>query len=290
MTPLLIHGLCGMGDNIFQRMMLPDLIARRPVWLRTCWPQLYQGIAGLRLVACQTKLRTQRKNWVNLPAECWEDAPAGIETINPIYTPSDLNRRSIVQTMAEKLGAKPSAPTLPDFDPPSCIDGQRVAVVRPVTVRREWRNEARGPIPEYIGIAARQLRAAGYCVVSIADLEDGEEWMVGPPPEADLAYHRGQLGIEEILGLVRAAECVVGGVGWLLPAAAAYRTPMLVIAGGQGAHNCQEIVTDPVMDLTLQTWIYPDRYCRCANMRHDCDKVISGIEEKVSSWVSGLSS
>lgn len=79
---------------------------------------------------------------------------------------------------------------------------------------------------------------------------------------------------------VEHAAVVITPVGWALPAAIAYKTPVYVVAGGRGGHNAPEIVTDPAMDLSRVGWAIPDNYCRCEAWDHHCDKRISNFDSK----------
>ena len=36
----LVDGMCGLGDNIYQRAVLKRLLLDGPVYLRTPWPEL----------------------------------------------------------------------------------------------------------------------------------------------------------------------------------------------------------------------------------------------------------
>ncbi len=50
----------GLGDNIYQRAFVQQI--RRPVFLETPWPELYQDMPHVQCVRPSTKLRTQAKN------------------------------------------------------------------------------------------------------------------------------------------------------------------------------------------------------------------------------------
>ncbi|HSV22880.1 MAG TPA: hypothetical protein VLJ17_07615, partial [Xanthobacteraceae bacterium] len=65
---------------------------------------------------------------------------------------------------------------LPDIGPPPLSD-RKIALIRPVTVRREWANTARNPIPSYVNDIAAALMET-HCVVVVADLQDDEEWLL----------------------------------------------------------------------------------------------------------------
>ena len=153
-------------------------------------------------------------------------------------------------------------------------------MIRPNVVREEWKNTSRNPDPQYMATAAYMLRAAGYYVVSVADLEPGEERLDAPEPASDESYHRGEYGIEQLFELMEHAAVVVGGVGFILPVAIAYGTPLIIIGGGNGGHNAPERLVGHGMDGSKARFIMPDDYCRCLSYDHDCPKHISAFEAK----------
>lgn len=106
--------------------------------------------------------------------------PSEILTI--FYGPDELSKGSIIDAMTWQFGKVASVFDLPSFGESAVQPDKPVAVIRPATVRKEWANPARNPDPKYLAEAARELRKHFY-VVSLADLEKGEEWLVGEPPE-----------------------------------------------------------------------------------------------------------
>lgn len=283
--PMLIRGMKGLGDNIYQRGFVSRL---HGCYVETPWPELYSDLP-VHCVRISTTLRTQRLN-VQRSKYAWVSGPHNPRMIRIGYGSLELNRGSIISTMRSQFGVDPEF-DLPKFDAPQTVmqaaGGRKIAVIRPHTVRSEWRNEARGPNPEYLVDAASILRARGYYVVSVAHLAAGAEWIVGHAPEADLVLHHGELGIAELLGLIRTAAIVVGGVGWIVPACIAARTPLYCVLGGHGGHNAPGKITDPCMDLSRVCWAIPDHYCRCENRDHKCDKTISNFAQQIGEWFDG---
>lgn len=281
MTPaLLIQGMRGLGDNLFQRPFVRAACERRAnVYLETPWPELYADLP-VRPVATATPLRTQALNEARQPAALWSTPPAAVELRRFSYGHGALRRGSIVQALERTvpLGRTPFAFDLPPLGPSPAIEtgGKPLALVRPVTVRREWRNPARNPRPEYLAEIAGSLMATHH-VVCVAHLAAGEEWLDGPLPPHHQALIAGELDVRQLLALVRAAAVAVGGVGWLVPAAIAAGTPAFIILGGQGGHNGPAKITDPRMNLTRLGYATPDRFCGCDQMGHRCDKRISNL-------------
>jgi hypothetical protein len=265
-----VQGMKGLGDNIFERAFVKTLVQRADVWLTTPWPELFADLDRVRFVHQPTPLRTQSKNLARQDAHRWSAAPAGALTVRVFYGGAHLRSGSIVRAMEQQFGCAPSAFDLPTFPAPPA-NGKPIALVRPVTERREWFNAARNPLPEHVAYVAAEL-LRDYHVVSVADLEPEVEWLVGDPPPAHERFHAGELGVAELLGYLRAARVVVGGVGWIVPAAIAAGVPLFCILGGQGGHNAPERITDPRMDLSHAGFAHPDNFCLCENMRHECDK------------------
>lgn len=275
---MIIHGMKGLGDNIYQRAFIKQF--PEGTWLETPWPELYQDLPGLHLIRPDTRLRTQLKNLQRQPADRWERRPRG-QVIQVAY-----GREGIFPGMARCFRRAPGAMDLPDFGPPP-VAGPYV-VVRPVAVRAEWRADTRNPLPEYVAQAAVEMRRRGYRVISVADLEDGKEWALDPLPPADLQFHAGELPVEQLLALVQGAAAVIGGIGWILPACIAARVPALIVCGGQGGFNAPELITSPGMDLSRIEFVVPDNFCRCTQKQHDCDKRIANYDQRLAAWADRL--
>lgn len=279
--PLLVCGMLGLGDSIYQRAFLKNLPG---AYVITTWPELYADL-DVRPVRAKTQLRTQAKNLERTRVR-WHIPPADAKCIRVGYGVRELASGSILDAMRKQFGVAPGEMDMPRFSSPLPA-GKPFAIVRPVTERSEWRNSARGPKPEYVAQATEELRRRGYYVVSVADLEPGKEWIVGDAPHADMALHAGQWSVTQLLGAIQHASVVVGGVGWVVPACIAAKTPLYAIHGGQGGHNHRSRITAPWMDLSRVGWAEPRPMCMCADMRHNCNKEIDGFSDKFSRWLDG---
>ena len=273
---LLLEGMHGLGDNIYQRAVLREYVARNgAVYLSTPWPQLYADFADVRCVPTASRLRTQRKN-IARPGLTWHRAPVGTRRRRWHYVSRpDI---SIVHALLADLAI--AAHAINFSGPPTAVaEAPRspYVVIRPATVRKEWPAPARNPLPQYLAQAAAGARERGLRVISVADLAEFEEWALDPLPEADERYHAGELGVESLLSLVAGAAGVIGGVGWLLPAALAYRVPMLLIYGGAGGHNGPERILDPRLDSSMIVQALPERFCMCKDHGHQCNRIIANM-------------
>lgn len=267
---MIVHGMMGLGDNLFERPFIKAL--PKPVYLSTPWPFIFHDIPGVHFIRPQTTLRTQVKNIAR--HNTWTMPPTRQPTRQIRY-----GAEGIIPGMTASFGVAPGEFDLPPL-PPSPEQGKYV-VVRPATVRSEWRADTRNPDPDYIAWAAAEVMRRGYRVISIADLADNMEWAVEPLPPADVRYHKGELPVEQLLSLVANAAAVIGGIGWLVPAALAAKVPAWVICGGQGGFNSPQQICPPGSTITFAV---PDRLCMCKLKQHDCDKRISDYDSKLAQW------
>lgn len=278
-----LRGMHGLGDNFYQRAVIRALGAG-PHYLETPWPELYADLP-VYPVKPVTKYRTQAMN-IERYAGQWRIAPRHVGQAQRIGYDGKGN---MLQSMCRSVGLLDNTPL--------CFDGPQVApfdegvpyvLIRPATVREEWRADARNPLPDYLDMAAHAAGRAGYRVISVASLVDGKEWALQPLPFAHVRYHSGQADLNDLLQLVAGASGCIGGVGWLLPAAVAYRRPMLALYGGWGKTNGPGYVLDPRMDCSRITQAVPDNFCMCSDPQHNCVKTINNIGELIDCFIQSL--
>lgn len=283
--PLRVNGMYGFGDNLMQRPFIRAASANKDIYLQTPWPELYADLPRVKPVRSSTALRTQAINEARWRGR-WHQPPGGVRQSRLRYGPSHLESGNIYQAFESQLplDGHPLIMDLPPL-PASPIDtgGKPLAVVKPVTARSEWLNTARNPLPEYVCQVSDAL-AATHHVVAIGHLEEGQEWLEGDMPVADDVFMRGELTTMQALSLVASADVVVGGVGWIVPAAIAAQRPAFIILGGQGAHNAPEKITDPRLDLSRIEFAIPDLYCRCSEKTHNCERQITGLMPQFEAW------
>lgn len=267
---MIIHAMRGLGDSLYARAFIKQIPGE--LYIDTPWPELLADLPNVHFIRPVTPLRTQSKNiarhndWI---------MPPGKQPARHIR----YGAEGIIPGMTASFGVAPGAFDLPPL-PPSPESGHYV-VVRPATVRSEWRADTRNPDPHYIALAATEANFRGYRVISVADLQDGAEWAVGELPPCDVAYHHGELPVEQLMSLVANASAVIGGIGWLVPAALAARVPAWIICGGQGGFNSPHQICPPGSTITFAV---PDNFCRCKLKQHNCDKRISDYETKLATW------
>lgn len=287
--PLFIIGMQGLGDCINQRPIVRAVSKRVETYLATPWPQLY-GDLEVKCVKGGSRLRTQYRNESQMPNECWHPLPAEVGGTMRLWYRTEYG--NLHEQFERLLPLSPDQQwryDLPYFDRPRVAPTRPYAVVRPATVRREWRADARNPKPEYLERAAAMLRDRGIAIVTIASLQDGEEWLIGKAPVADMEFLNGELTTNEMLGLIQHATLCVGGEGFLMPAAMAFRTPIVVIYGGWGGHGHPDKTIPPrLVDSAPYATILPDNFCLCQEPYHDCDKLISEFDGKFAAALTRL--
>lgn len=273
---LYIAGMHGLGDNLHQRGILRQLPG--DIWLETSWPAVYHDMPQIHCVAKGTSLRTQLKNAARQP-ERFERAPAGLAPRRILYTPAEVKATgSVLAAMCRSVGVDHDRADFRLPVKPEWVDQARefvrtdrpILVYRPLVERREWggcatRNPDHGAYARLLaGIRDR------YHLVSIADLEPGQEWMVGEPVEADQTFHAGELPFEAIAGLFSLASLVWTAPGFAVVLAQAIGTPVIAVFGGyessrsfsSGARYSPYLGIDPI------------RPCECWSHRHRCNKRI----------------
>lgn len=270
----LINCMQGLGDNVYARAFVKNL--EGSVYLRTPWPQLFSDLPNVLPVKPETDLRTQSKNADKYHG--WHEMPVGAARR------IRYGARPIIQGMELSFGVPPGEFDLPDFGKP-IVEG-RYILVRPVTVRSEWRADSRNPLPEYVAEAASIARRMGYKIVSVADLEEGKEWALDPMPEYDIAFHKGELSVNQLLSLAQHASAVIGGIGWIVPVCIAAKVPAWFVCGGNGGYNSPEHITDKRIDSPKIGWAVPDNFCKCTEALHNCDKRISNHAEIFTKWAN----
>lgn len=294
-----LSGMQGIGDTLYARPFIARLAEEYDVYVETVLPELMMGLIGLSSVKFikpkENTLRTQALQLLTTKAK-FVDLPAQHEPINWHYGAKNIGGRTIpgaIESLIgkfEPMGAdeyrhRMKLPELPDHY--LRLPAKKLAVVRPVTSRTEFLATSRAPIPSYIGWCAKTLRQAGYYVVSIADC-DGVNEVMDEEPQADLKLHRGELGILGMLALIAEADIVIGGSGFIVPAAIAANVPLFTLFGGRGAYDAPQRVFDVRMDMSKIGWALPDNFCRCTQLAHECDKTITNLDDKFYSFMSRL--
>lgn len=290
MQKYLIEGMIGIGDNIMQRPFIKSLcLSGCHVWVKTATPEFYTDLPNIHFVKSETSLRTQKKN-EQLSTVQFENPPCGSFIRKRVfYGNAEMQRGSVFSAGRLAFGCEPAQLDMPSFDPPNIgiPHDAKIALIRPTTERKEWHNAARGPLNYHVHEAAVLLAEKGYFCISVADVEAGQEWIPDMEPFAHLKLHSGELSITQLMALVERSDVVVTGSGLISQAAFAYKKPTVFLGGGCGGSNHHSKITDAsIMDLSRCLFVYPDHYCTCQYMKHDCNKKISGLRDKINGWLN----
>jgi hypothetical protein len=277
-----IQGMQGLGDNIYQRAFIRVLARTRDITLETSWPEFYADlpVCFVRPQGSYSRLRTQNKN-VARSRVAWVPRPPRVQGIRNTYQRAFLEGRSIINGMEQSFGI-PFVPPLdlPPLPAPRAIQTDKpLAFVRPLTVRSEWFNSARNPEPQYILDIVEALRPTHH-IVCVADVAHAAEWFIGVPPKGDSEFIHGELPVMDMLALLAGSDIIIGGMGFIIPAALALNKDCFVVLGGQGGHNAPNRVLDPRLDCSRIGFATPKDFCQCTNMRHNCSKAIPDLMQQ----------
>ncbi len=301
LMPLLVHGMHGMGDNLHQRAVLRELMKTREVWLETPWPSIYHDLVGprLHLVTKGSTLRTQAKNAAREAAAYAASprCPVGTEELRISYPPdvirANRDNGGVLAAMSQVCGVPVGDFRLPVpgewvklLGAPDAIKniasesynpwaGRPIIIFRPLMERSEWSGcRNRNPDPTtYLDVLARARAALPDAfVISIADLEPGKEWLVGPQPDVDLTLHAGELDFQGVAALWSVASLVISSPGFGIVLAQAVETPCIVVFGGyEGSYSF-----DAGARVTPTHTV--GRGCDCFSHTHQCRRSDDGIE------------
>jgi len=178
-------------------------------------------------------------------AERWNE-PFNRLTIG--YTPDEVRKHGgVLRAMCHRAEASmvssPLAMHVPfsDFSAVAAIlkgtkweVDQPLCVFRPLTVRpKDWGGcEARNPDHEAYLHFLQEARKMGFFMLSVADLKDKYEWIVGPEFQADEVFHNGELTVQYLLALVQLATVTISAPGFMGHMSRALFTPTVTIFGG----------------------------------------------------------
>lgn len=287
----IVEPFSGIGDTIMIRPFIRALAAREDVvYIKTPWPDLFEDFENVKCYKPDGDYRTQSKHMKTTSPSKWHTLPKRYlesDKFKMFYKGEDLIQRSIFATFEKQcpLEGTPFVFDLPAWAKKEPIpeiknNGKPIAVIRPVTERAEWIAKARQPLPDYLVQISKILMDSGYHVVSVADTVPRVEWIVGNEPYAHQKFHKGELDFRKLVSLVQQCDISVGGVGFITPMGIASGNPHMIVFGGQGRYNCLENITDYRMDLRRVGYIMPERFCRCTDLVHDCNKLIKDVPEK----------
>lgn len=289
MNNVLVKTFSGIGDNIYTLPFVKILAQTNQVYIQSPLPDIYKDVPNIKFVKFEDMTyRTQSKSLLN-DATKYSTLPKNIyKTYTPQYGGKELLENSVIGIFYKEFGIPFQTEIewkLPSFE--NELDDflnkipkdRRIAIIRPATIRKEWRVSSRNANPNYIAWCCRVLNEAGYYTISIADLKDGEEWLVdGIDVPAQMKLHKGELGIYGTLELFKHAKIVIAGSGFALPASVSSDTNLFLILGGRLLYDGISKTIHPSMNLNKISWAIPDLPCKCTQNEHNCTKAISTLD------------
>ena len=289
MNNVLVKTYEGIGDNIYTLPFVKVLAETNQVYIQSPLPAIYKEVRNVKFIKFeQATYRTQAKSLTNDSTK-YVALPKNLyKTYTPQYAGKELLENSIVGSFYNQFNIPYQ--TQIEWKLPSFKDelgkflnkipkDRKIAIIRPATIRKEWRVSTRNPNPNYIAWCCKTLNEAGYYTISIADLKAGEEWLAdGIDVPAQLKLYNGELGIYGTLELFKLADIVVAGSGFALPAAVSSDTNLFLILGGRLLYDGISKTLHPSMNLNKISWAIPDSPCKCSLNEHNCTKTISTLD------------
>jgi ADP-heptose:LPS heptosyltransferase len=110
-----------------------------------------------------------------------------------------------------------------------------------------------------------------FFTVSVCDLTQKGEHIVGEEQEADLKLHKWRADFETLAGLFAEAALVFGNAGFTPILAQAVGTPNICVYGGNESFRFTNVVG---AHLAPTLPIEPVKPCECHDRHHKCDKDI----------------
>lgn len=287
-----IETFAGWGDCIFSRGVIRELCKTKDVYLETPLPDMFRDLP-VKFIHTTTQYRTQAKIKPSDKIK-FTTLPIGIKKIKLHYD-NDLISSTVMAMLLKQCDLPLDTKLkwdLPDFsDELNSLNlnipvDKKLAIVRPATIRAEWKVITRPPNPQYLYWASHALVDYGYHVISVADLEPDVEWLhMGQDVFSHQKFYKGEVTMYALLELMKKADIVVGGSGFIVPAAVSANTNLFLILGGRLSYDGITKIIHPTMNLDRITWAMPANPCRCAIDVHPdgeptCNKYIPDIDSK----------
>jgi len=304
---IFFRGCYGFGDNLSQRPVIKDLAEKyETVYLQTPIPEFYWDMPNVKFVYpddvnAGTGHRTPSKHLAHVDETLFVKRPEGIPeqigmtrmvrvgkrcflerqgTSTEVPEPSE--HISVFEGIRRGAGIAPERysfmlPVKREWVAAArkvvdglALNGKKLCLVRPPTIRKEWACSSRNPKAEYLQLIIDQY-GHEYFFLSIADIDGKDEALDGQLVGIDAEFHKGELPMTTILGLLKIADMTITGPNMMMLAVVALRARAFCIFGG---HAGPEHVLDPGMGLDNLEFVAPSPFCNCREMNHDCNKDI----------------
>jgi hypothetical protein len=289
---IVVRGMYGVGDCLHQRAVIRDLMKFDEVVLETFYWSMYHDLIdqGLRLrlmggIAPRIRDRKQSRM-----------TPRSARDPRPDHEFRLTYHRDTIKMFGSILAAQYACvglqmPERPDFSM-SVPDAWREAamlrvgaalrvqgasvptkpllVYRPSVLNDVWLSRARAPDPASYQRLYECIRD-NFFVVSVANLGEKGEHIDGPEQPADIKFHRGELGFEELSGLFAEARLTLTCPGFSPVLSQTVGTPTAIVYGGNESFSTTNSVGK---HLASTLALEPIKPCACHLKDHDCDKTM----------------
>lgn len=251
----------GMGDCLHQRAVLRQLMESFDVSLDTSWAAMYHDLVAtgrLKLVRRPVGLRTQAKN-ATREAKLFTIGryEHGMETRRASYSGAQVKAtasKTVLEAMCRATGTSYEKADyrlpIPDSWNGLLLDAlgalpERASekpwlVYRPLVARHEWRGSIQRNADPAAYAAVLDAIRDQFFVISVADLEQDKEWIVGPDAKADLSLHQGELVFEALASLFKRSDLVLTSSGFGAILAPAVGTPCISVVGNYEDPRCHD--------------------------------------------------
>jgi ADP-heptose:LPS heptosyltransferase/SAM-dependent methyltransferase len=278
---LVVRGMLGIGDCLHQRAVVRELMRKHNVTLQTFYTSMYHDLVAEGLeVQMSDRIAPRIKDGGNsLGARQW-----GKEGIRISYDPRSTKVNGSLMA-SQFASAKLKMPAQPDFSLPVKPEWRAAAkallakhnttskpvmIYRPITLNKLWECPARSPDADAYAKLYQAIRDR-FFVVSVCNLGDNGEYIVGEEQDADLKLHKGEAQFETLAGLFAEAALIFANPGFTPILAQAVGTPVVCVYGGHESYRTTNAVG---AHLAPTLAIEPVKPCECFNQRHACDKHI----------------
>ncbi|MDX8513536.1 methyltransferase domain-containing protein [Mesorhizobium captivum] len=293
---LVALGMYGMGDCLHQRAVIREMMKTRQVELQTYYTAIYHDLIaeGLKVTLVERPNLPPRIRDAGNTAHPTRPSRLAAADMRIGYDHARTKKHgTLLGGMFGSVGL--AVPERPDFSLPVKAEWRAAArrliedaaeakgretvkalttkplmVYRPIIVNGTWPCPSRSPDPVAYAELYRSIRDR-FFVVSVCDLNQKGEEIVGEEQDADLKLHHGEADFETLSGLFAEAALVFGNAGFTPILAQAVGTPNIVVYGGNesfrytnavGAHLAPTLAVEPV------------KPCECFDRHHKCDKTI----------------
>jgi hypothetical protein len=284
-----MHGMWGAGDCIHQRAVLRELMKSNDVYLQTPSVAPFHDLVAQGLKISRLPNLKPRIRETTVVKET--PMPRNASGLRMTYDKTQIIRHgSILAAQFACAGLK--MPERPDFSLPVPeawrnaarkliagwqMGGKPLLIYRPIVLNNTWLCPSRSPDPVAYAALFAEIRER-FFVVSIANIAEGKEWIVGQEQEVDVKLHRDELDFETMVGLYAESALVFANPGNCTVFAQAIGTPSITVFGGNESFDTTNSVG---AHLAPTLAIEPINPCECHARTHDCDKRIDVEAAKV---------